>query len=135
MQKLPAAIMVVSRDGRVLMFNPACEAVIGPSLSVGKHVFDVFPNANSGPPFRHRSGYVFTASNNDPSGADGVVLSGIPSQIGRCEDLLTQVNGFSELLLESVSHGNAMWEDLERVHAASAEAISVFRELRLANRR
>jgi len=135
LQKLPAAMMVVNREGRVLMFNRACEAVIGPSLAVGMDVFDVFPGVDCGPPFEHRSGYIFSAPNNNPSDVDWVVLSGVPNHIRRCEDLLTQVNGFSEPLLESVPRPHPIRKDLERLQTASAEAVTVFRDFGIANRR
>lgn len=128
-------MMVVSREGRVLMYNHACEAVIGPSLAIGKDVFDVFPDVNCGPPFEHRSGYIFSTPNNNPANADWVVLSGVPNHIRRCEDLLTQVNGFSELLLESVPRGYAIRKDLERLQTTSAEAVSVLRDFGSASRR
>jgi len=57
-------------------------------------------------------------------------LLAMPSrgQFRRCEDLLTEVNGRSELLLADMPSNHPLRLEIEQLHDASAKAIAAFQE-------
>ena len=141
-QGVGTPVMVVNRDGRVLFFNRACERLFGSSISEGKSLQDLFRRSASSELMRFEhdgSGYVFTImSESKAFGQDYILLSGARKDarldaerhgghVRRFEDLLTKIDGYSELLLASLESNDPIREDLEQVHDASQEAVSILR--------
>jgi PAS domain-containing protein len=135
-QMIATPLLIVDRQRRVIVANQACDAVFGSSVREGTHLHELFPGAELGhvnrPRLEHvRSGYVFTAPMDQNGGGHGdLFLFGCrDSAKRRLEDLLTEMTAYSELLLSEIATDSAIREDLERIHAASAEAIAVVRDL------
>jgi PAS domain S-box-containing protein len=136
LQAIATPLLIVDRHSRVIVANHACDAVFRSPVRAGTELLDLFPDAKLDRGTRRlthaSSGYVFT-SPLDQNGADpgNLVLFGWRDHPRRrLEDLLTEMNAYSELLLSEIASDSAMREDLERVHAASAEAIAVIRDIR-----
>jgi PAS domain S-box-containing protein len=149
-QGISTPVLVVSRANRVLFFNRACERLFGSSISEGSSLQDLFRESASSERMRfvhERSGYVFAASPEaNAIGREYILLSAsrrdvrleadpLGGQIRRFEDLLTKIDGYSELLLTSIESGHPIREDLEQVHDASREAVSILRVVAKGSRR
>ncbi|MGA3028339.1 MAG: PAS domain-containing protein [Bryobacteraceae bacterium] len=154
LRAFPAPLLVVDRNGSVLMFNQACEEVFGDALRPGANLQVLFPGIplrtmlvgqmGKGHALRlphSRSGCLFTFPGSEAWPApDYVVLMGqAPDEVRRArtqaaamhrlENLMTEISGFSELLLADVGSDNPMHEDLSRVHGASRRAMAVLQAL------
>jgi PAS domain S-box-containing protein len=154
LQLFPAPLLIVHRTGRVLMFSQACEAVFGSALRMGTNLHALFPDAplrtmlsgemENGNMVRlpdSRSGHLFkTLSIGDGRVPDYVVLMGESpdavvrtetqaAAMRRLEDLMTEIGGFSELLLSGTRPDDPMHEDLAHVNRASRMAITALQAL------
>ena len=150
----PRPLLIVDRNGRVLIFSQACKEVFGAPLRMGANLHALFPDLPlrttlSGEMERgnavrlphRRSGYLFTfLGNGDGAASDCVVLMGESpddalrtetqtAAMRRLEDLVTEIGGFSELLLAGIRPDDPMHEDLARVNRASQTAIAALRAL------
>jgi PAS domain S-box-containing protein len=141
-QGIGTPVMGVNRGGRVLFFNRACERLFGSSISEGISLLELFPESRSSDLMRFEqdgSGYVFTImAESKALGQEYILLSGARKDerfdaerygghVRRFEDLLTKIDGYSELLLTGIESNHPMREDLEQVHDASREAVSILR--------
>ncbi len=154
LQQSSAPMVVVDHNIRVQMFNSSCEQVLGPGLIKGSFLHQLFPDTpvwskvfgemEKGKPARllHQgSGYLFTSSRDGHAGIPEQVLlvgeappgasraSAPGDAIRRLEDLLTEINGYSEMLLADARSDDPAHEDLARVNGASRKAITVLQAL------
>jgi PAS domain S-box-containing protein len=154
LQLFPAPLLIVDRNGRVLMFSHACEQVFGSALRMGTNLHALFPDVplqamlfgdrergNSVRLPHGRSGYLFSfLCTGDGPVPDSMVLMGeSPDEVlrtetqaaamRRLEDLMTEISGSAELLLASIRSDNPLHEDLAHVDRASRTAIAALQAM------
>ncbi|HLJ46103.1 MAG TPA: PAS domain-containing protein [Bryobacteraceae bacterium] len=132
-------LVVLDGAGRVVIFNRACEGVFGPPLVEGRHLADLGIVAD-GEVFEHPSGYVFNVkAARGGLAADHLILvgtrknglarAGNTEHVARLEDLLTEMNGYAELLLCGLEADSPYREDIEHLSSVSNEAIAVLKQV------
>ncbi len=141
---LQTPLMIVSATDRVLFFNHACQTIFGSWLAPGQTLQElgiVQDNSIQARPkgariaFECAPGYVFSAVP-ETSGLwqNAMVLVGVRrtetgreafvAQVRRLEDLITELNGYAELLLCSVDGDSPHREDIEHLCRLSQDAIA-----------
>ena len=154
LQLFPAPLLIVDRNGRVLMFSQASQAVFGAGLRMGANLHQLFPDVplramqpgererGNGVRLAHgRSGYWFTflCTGDGPVPDSMVLLGESPDEVmrgqtqaaamQRLEGLLTEIGGTIELLLAGLRADHPLHEDLARAGRASRTAMATVQAL------